>query len=37
MPTTSFLRGLYDGLNDAGLGDSDIAVVQRYLDEFVAG
>lgn len=37
MPTTSFLRGLYDGLNDAGLGDSDIAVMQRYIDEFAAG
>ncbi|MFP5417307.1 MAG: NAD(P)-dependent oxidoreductase [Actinomycetes bacterium] len=37
MPTTSFLRGLYDGLNDAGLGDSDIAIMQRYIDEFAAG
>lgn len=37
MPVTTFLRGLYDGLNQAGLGDSDIAVMQRYIDEYVAG
>lgn len=33
MPTTTFLRGLYEGLNAAGLGDLDIAAMQRYIDE----
>ena len=28
-----FLRGLYEGLNAAGLGDLDIAVLQRYIDQ----
>ena len=32
-PLTAFLRTLYDGLNAAGLGDADIAVMQRYIDE----
>lgn len=32
-PLTAFLRTLYDGLNAAGLGDLDIAVMQRYIDE----
>ena len=36
MPLTTFLRGLYEGLNAAGLGDEDIAVMQRYIDEYVA-
>ena len=33
MPVTTFLRGLYEGLNAAGLGDLDIAAMQRYIDE----
>lgn len=32
-PLTAFLRTLYDGLNAAGLGDADIAVMQRYIDQ----
>ena len=37
MPLATFLRGRYEGLNEAGLGDFDIAVMQRYIDEFAAG
>jgi 2-hydroxy-3-oxopropionate reductase len=33
LPLTTFLRGQYEGLNAAGLGDLDIAVMQRYIDE----
>lgn len=33
VPLSTFLRGQYEGLNAAGLGDLDIAVMQRYLDE----
>ena len=33
MPLSSFLRGQYEGLNAAGLGDFDIAVMQRYIDQ----
>lgn len=33
MALSGFLRGLYEGLNEAGLGDLDIAVMQRYLDQ----
>ena len=33
MPLTEFLRGQYEGLNAAGLGDLDIAVMQRYIDD----
>lgn len=34
VPVTTFLRGLYEGLNDAGHGDLDIAVMQRHIDQF---
>lgn len=33
MPVTTFLRSLYEGLNAAGLGDLDIAAMQRYIDQ----
>lgn len=33
LPLATFLRGQYEGLNAAGLGDLDIAVMQRYIDE----
>ena len=32
-PLTTFLRGQYEGLNAAGLGDLDIAAMQRYIDQ----
>ena len=32
LPVTTFLRTLYDDLNAAGLGDLDIAVMQRHID-----
>lgn len=33
MPVATYLRGLYEDLNAAGLGDLDIAVMQRYIDQ----
>lgn len=33
MPLATWLRGQYEGLNAAGLGDLDLAVIQRYIDE----
>ena len=32
MPLSTFLRGQYEGLNAAGLGDLDIAAMQRYIE-----
>lgn len=32
-PLSAFLRGQYEGLNAAGLGELDIVVMQRYLDQ----
>ena len=33
MPITTFLRTMYEGLDAAGLGDLDIAAMQRYIDQ----
>lgn len=33
MPVTTYLRGLYESLNEAGLGDLDIAAIQRHIDQ----
>lgn len=33
MPVTTFLRTLYEDLNAAGLGDLDIAAMQRHIDQ----
>jgi len=36
-PLATFLRGQYEGLNEAGLGDLDIIVMQKYVDEHLRG